>query len=334
MRILKSHPLLKMVNSYVIDSPQPSNISYLWNFGSLLGVCLIKFIRGVRIFKVKNSKLLQASTNKLILLSIILSSNGNCSITVIDPVYLLNYVNTIISKISVSSFISLSSKSSYIGYNKISMFTPKLFSSTFSNTIGELEFIDLESRMKMWSSFYSDRNILELYNFFHNHQSYMLPILAIILYRALPYLRNSVYSFYDNIGNLYSSQLRYLSVYMSSINNSVEINQSISEIDRLISQLRGFIDQFNNLIIINNINVIQDVNGDLSFDVPANMEDELAQRLGNRIDLINSLIHDRVHELESLFEVTSQLDNYTNFSSIILAKKAIFNALVSSYPHI
>jgi len=41
MRILKSHPLLKMVNSYVVDSPQPSNISYMWNFGSLLGLCLI-----------------------------------------------------------------------------------------------------------------------------------------------------------------------------------------------------------------------------------------------------------------------------------------------------
>jgi ubiquinol-cytochrome c reductase cytochrome b subunit len=41
MRILKSHVLLRLVNSYVVDSPQPSNISYLWNFGSLLGVCLI-----------------------------------------------------------------------------------------------------------------------------------------------------------------------------------------------------------------------------------------------------------------------------------------------------
>ena len=48
MRILKSHPLLKMVNSYVIDSPQPSNISYLWNFGSLLAFCLIiQIISGV-----------------------------------------------------------------------------------------------------------------------------------------------------------------------------------------------------------------------------------------------------------------------------------------------
>jgi len=48
MRILKSHPLLKLVNSYVIDSPQPSNLSYLWNFGSLLALCLIiQIITGV-----------------------------------------------------------------------------------------------------------------------------------------------------------------------------------------------------------------------------------------------------------------------------------------------
>ncbi|BCS30787.1 apocytochrome b (mitochondrion) [Aspergillus puulaauensis] len=48
MRILKSHPLLKIVNSYIIDSPQPANLSYLWNFGSLLALCLvIQIITGV-----------------------------------------------------------------------------------------------------------------------------------------------------------------------------------------------------------------------------------------------------------------------------------------------
>lgn len=48
MRIFKSHSLLKIVNSYVIDSPQPSNLSYLWNFGSLLALCLgIQIITGV-----------------------------------------------------------------------------------------------------------------------------------------------------------------------------------------------------------------------------------------------------------------------------------------------
>jgi ubiquinol-cytochrome c reductase cytochrome b subunit len=48
MRILKSHPLLKLANMYVIDHSQPSNISYLWNFGSLLAVCLIiQIVTGV-----------------------------------------------------------------------------------------------------------------------------------------------------------------------------------------------------------------------------------------------------------------------------------------------
>lgn len=41
MRLLKTHPILGLANSFVIDSPTPANISYMWNFGSLLGVCLI-----------------------------------------------------------------------------------------------------------------------------------------------------------------------------------------------------------------------------------------------------------------------------------------------------
>ena len=41
MRIFKSYPFLKLVNAYVVDAPVPSNLSYLWNFGSLLGLCLV-----------------------------------------------------------------------------------------------------------------------------------------------------------------------------------------------------------------------------------------------------------------------------------------------------
>ena len=41
MRILKSQSFLRLMNSYFIDSPQPANLSYLWNFGSLLGLCLV-----------------------------------------------------------------------------------------------------------------------------------------------------------------------------------------------------------------------------------------------------------------------------------------------------
>nr|AIG53310.1 cytochrome b [Ctenotus sp. DLR-2014a] len=37
----KTHPILKIVNNSFIDLPSPSNISAWWNFGSLLGLCLI-----------------------------------------------------------------------------------------------------------------------------------------------------------------------------------------------------------------------------------------------------------------------------------------------------
>nr|WIL08507.1 cytochrome b [Phyllopteryx taeniolatus]WIL09547.1 cytochrome b [Phyllopteryx taeniolatus] len=37
----KTHPLLKIANDALVDLPTPSNISVWWNFGSLLGLCLM-----------------------------------------------------------------------------------------------------------------------------------------------------------------------------------------------------------------------------------------------------------------------------------------------------
>nr|QWM97257.1 cytochrome b [Aulaconotus atronotatus] len=48
MPIRKTSPLLKIMNNSLIDLPTPSNISTLWNFGSLLGLCLsIQIITGL-----------------------------------------------------------------------------------------------------------------------------------------------------------------------------------------------------------------------------------------------------------------------------------------------
>nr|ADZ52844.1 cytochrome b [Mesechinus dauuricus]WIF29458.1 cytochorome b [Mesechinus hughi miodon] len=41
LNIRKNHPLMKIINNSFIDLPTPSNISSWWNFGSLLGLCLI-----------------------------------------------------------------------------------------------------------------------------------------------------------------------------------------------------------------------------------------------------------------------------------------------------
>lgn len=61
MRILKSHPLLRILNSYLIDHSQPTNISYLWNFGSLLAICLvIQIATGVTLAMHYNPNVLEA----------------------------------------------------------------------------------------------------------------------------------------------------------------------------------------------------------------------------------------------------------------------------------
>ena len=61
MRIWKSHPLLSLANGYLVDSPQPSNLSYAWNFGSLLALCLIiQIITGVTLAMHYNPSVLEA----------------------------------------------------------------------------------------------------------------------------------------------------------------------------------------------------------------------------------------------------------------------------------
>nr|BAD11510.1 cytochrome b [Oulophyllia crispa] len=41
MPLRKDNPILSPVNGFLVDLPSPSNISYFWNFGSLLGLCLV-----------------------------------------------------------------------------------------------------------------------------------------------------------------------------------------------------------------------------------------------------------------------------------------------------
>lgn len=61
MRRLKTQALLKIANSYLIDSAQPSNLSYLWNFGSLLGFSLlIQIITGVTLAMHYNANIVEA----------------------------------------------------------------------------------------------------------------------------------------------------------------------------------------------------------------------------------------------------------------------------------
>nr|UBX38537.1 cytochrome b [Brachionus calyciflorus] len=48
MTFRKSHPLIKIVNSTLVDLPSPANLSVNWNYGSLLGLVLvIQLVSGI-----------------------------------------------------------------------------------------------------------------------------------------------------------------------------------------------------------------------------------------------------------------------------------------------
>jgi len=41
INLRKTHPLIKIANNALVDLPAPNNISAWWNFGSILGLCLV-----------------------------------------------------------------------------------------------------------------------------------------------------------------------------------------------------------------------------------------------------------------------------------------------------
>jgi len=61
MRLLKIHPILRLGNNFLVDSPQPLNLSYMWNFGSLLAFCLIiQIVTGVTLAMHYNPSVVEA----------------------------------------------------------------------------------------------------------------------------------------------------------------------------------------------------------------------------------------------------------------------------------
>ena len=48
LSLSKHHPILRLINQSLVELPTPANIRYMWNFGSLLGICLgIQILTGL-----------------------------------------------------------------------------------------------------------------------------------------------------------------------------------------------------------------------------------------------------------------------------------------------
>ena len=115
-------------------------------------------------------------------------------------------------------------------------------------------------------------------------------------------------------------------------------NEIIPGVTRLLTQLRVFINEFNNLVIREHINVITDSEGNISIDVDANMSEERTQQLANRVDVLHSLIHNHQHNIEDLLErglseEQSVLQNNPNYVRRIPSLQTSFNTIIRTYVH-
>jgi hypothetical protein len=137
--------------------------------------------------------------------------------------------------------------------------------------------------------------------------------------------------------------LRNITVHANTSNFTLvqlesQLTPIIEEINRLLPQLRTFITRFNNFIIDNDINVITDADGNLGVDVSANLSDGLAQQHANRVQVLDSLIHNHYHIIEQLVQRGSTLeDNIRSISPNYLPQIRVLlinlNQLMSSYAH-
>lgn len=119
---------------------------------------------------------------------------------------------------------------------------------------------------------------------------------------------------------------------------AADLSDIVTKIGELIPQYGDFIGQFNTIITQHGINVVTEVNGNMSLDVPTSMPNQEAERLGTRIGIIDRLITTRGQEIDTLLQKGLELEEkikqqQPDFSSQIFEKADEFKKLTSTYKH-
>lgn len=117
-----------------------------------------------------------------------------------------------------------------------------------------------------------------------------------------------------------------------------QLLETLREMDRLFSQLSTFINQFHNFVNQTGINVITDAQGELGIDVVDTLDDSIAQQYANRINILDSLIHNHIHSIENTLERASGLEARineldSNYTSRLPEYTNRLSQLVRSYGH-
>lgn len=117
-----------------------------------------------------------------------------------------------------------------------------------------------------------------------------------------------------------------------------ELNEVMLKITEMLPQFAEFINQFNTIIISNNINIIIDSEGHMSLDVPVTMTDRDTDLYSKRLGILDRLIHTRIQDIDILIQKGFSLEGNlkqdgvtSGFSQQILDKANEFQKLKNSY---
>jgi hypothetical protein len=157
--------------------------------------------------------------------------------------------------------------------------------------------------------------------------------LFITIHKCISFTLKRVYDFFNN-----TPPRPYSFVQLELRSSLVEFTEIMAQIELILPQFSEFINQFNNLVQNTNINVITEVDGTLSIDVPSSMPDTEVENISKRISIIDRLITTKDKELTELLEKGSSLDSQLklqnpNHNSVILNKVKEFERLKLSYKH-
>jgi NADH-ubiquinone oxidoreductase chain 3 len=94
-----------------------------------------------------------------------------------------------------------------------------------------------------------------------------------------------------------------------------ELDGIIAELNRLLPQLATFISRFNQTIVGTGINIVTDALGNLGIDVLADMDDNTAQQIANRVELIDSLIRNHVSRIRELLTRAIEIERQISESN-------------------
>ena len=159
---------------------------------------------------------------------------------------------------------------------------------------------------------------------------YLAPVLYILV------LISKKTNFYQNVFS--SNVVKPHKFETNLLKSDMNISEIIAEINSLLPQLAGFIDNFNNTVNQYKVSVITDTAGSMSIEVPKETSDESARYISTRIGVIDRLITTKGQDINALLQQGTELENNlrradTSYVSILTDKIQEFKRLNASYNH-